>query len=183
MPVKPTSEESDYLLFRLSGAHTELKMTAKSKAGTLGYFHEVHAPFLLTETSVDSVQLKQSGHISNSLVIVVHENNRKTTHSYPLGTTDPFHVETALNLGMAPADIALKPSAVNGYLAEQGADAAAMTMYQSLGMSTEDTAQTIRQLQKSESSQEEGQASKDFLADLDMNVFSQENEQGMGYGI
>lgn len=183
MPVKPTSEESDYFLSRLAGARTELKMTAMSKMGAIAYFHEVHQPFLLIETSVDTWQSSANSPQNHRLNIVAHENNRETKYSYPLGTTDPFHVETALNLGMAPADIALKPSAVNGYLAEQGADAAAMTMYQSLGMSTEDTAQTIRQLQKSESSQEEGQASKDFLADLDMNVFSQENEQGMDHGL
>lgn len=181
MPIKATSKESKDFLFRLTAAkHSELNMTNKSKAGTSSYVHETKEPFLLTETSVDSVQ-KQNGRISNHLKIVLLNSN--TEHSYPLGTTDPFHVETALNLGMAPADIALKPSAVHGYLAEQGADATAMTMYQSLGMSTEDTAQTIRQLQKSESSQEEGQASKDFLADLDMNVFSQENEQGMDHGL
>jgi hypothetical protein len=162
---------------RIETSEMILKLATALESGTPVFVHEVEGIFMVTESHIhvsgEDSPIKEAPYLQ----IRAMQGNRATKNCYPLGKVDPYTAETALFLGIHPAKLALNLEAANAHLKSFGAGEQEISLYRDLGMSTKDTAQAIRmQQQVAQSGEDDSQASSDYLASLDGDVFAQDDQ-------
>ena len=164
---------------RIDGTAPELMRIVKTLKGEPVHIHHVKECCLMTESFIQYPSADKTYRWENLLHIRSTENNKSTDHLYSLGTVNPYTAETALFLGLPAAKLALKPESANKHLADFGVGEKELDLYQDLGMSTQDAAHSIRMAhQVAQSGENDSQASNDYLASLDGDVFAQD-DRGM----
>lgn len=191
MKQKATKKETSEFLYRISDTNAVMQPAANVKGQNI-HRHTFSEPFMITESWVKSnsdIQSTWNNDLVDGGFERSHMNIRTTEfvnrsgvtmkeskqYAFPLKGADPYVAETALFLGMHPANLAMKPASAHEYLQGFGASKKDMGVYQDLGMSTEETARCIRQLHETaEAGQSDAQAASDFLSSLDGDLFSED---------
>ena len=184
MNYKTSKADREFSL-RIENTNIELLSVLRTLKGEPVHVHHVKDCHLMTESSIKYPDTAITGQWENVLLIRSTDaaTSQKTSHTYSLGTVNPYTAETALFLGMHPAKLALKPELANDHLAGFGAGQKEMDLYRDLGMSTQDAAHSIRMRNETaQTDQGDAQAASNFLAGLDSNDLMAD-DRGMSHGF
>lgn len=163
---------------RIEDSEMQLELIAPRKDGRPALVHEVKGLFYVTESYIH-VPSKDSGDRSPpSFHIRATKGNHQTINNFRLDGVDPYAAETALFLDLHPAKLGLKPQAAIEHLATFGIGEKGLSLFQNVGMSTQDAAEAIRMQHELAKSSTDNQEASDFLSSLDFSDLAMD-DRGM----